>query len=227
MSIVPQSRIGKVQFYEAHLTPWTNNAANIGLELPAVAALTTATQEARAAYDAMLAARDASRAATQAFYAKVSVMHAAPGLGSDMIDSIKNYAQTTGDPNVYTLAQIPPPAPPGVVGPPGTPFDFRVGLRQDGSVELKWKCNNPSGAGGTVYEILRSVGGGAMQFVDNAGEKTFIDETVPANSGPVTYQITGVRTTVRGDPAQFTMQFGTGESAQGGAEGAGGLSMAA
>jgi len=35
---------------------------------------------------------------------------AAPGLGSDMIDTIKNFAQTTDDPNVYTLAQIPPPA---------------------------------------------------------------------------------------------------------------------
>jgi hypothetical protein len=224
MGITPNSNLGKVEFYEAHLTPWTNNAAAIGLSLPEVAALTIATTDARAAYNAMIAARDAAKAATQSFYSKVSVMHSAPGLGSDMIDTIKNFAQTNDDPNVYTLAQIPPPASGGVVPPPGTPFDFRVGLRQDGSLELKWKCNNPTGASGTVYEILRSISGGAMAFVDNAGEKLFVDATLPPNAGPVTYQITGVRTTVRGDPAQFTVQFGTGVIAP---EGQGGLSLAA
>lgn len=224
MAIVPPSNIGKVEFYETHLTPWTNNAAAIGLSLPEIAALSLATTGARTAYNTMIAARAAAKAATQSFYTKVSDMHSAPGKGSDMIDTIKNFAQTNDDPNVYTLAQIPPPASGGVVPPPGTPFDFRVGLRQDGSLELKWKCNNPTGASGTVYEIMRSISGGAMAFVDNAGEKLFVDATVPPNAGPVTYQITGVRTTVRGSPAQFTVQFGTAVVAP---EGQGGLSLAA
>ncbi|MBK7405794.1 MAG: hypothetical protein IPJ41_14530 [Phycisphaerales bacterium] len=141
-----------------------------------------------------------------------------------MIDTIKNFAQTTDDPNVYVLAQIPPPAQGGTVPPPGTPFDFRVGLRQDGSVELAWKCNNPAGAGGTVYEILRSDAGGPMTYVESVGVKKFLDETVPANSGPLTYQITAVRSTLRGSPAQFTVLFGTSATVQ---EGEGGLSLAA
>ena len=224
MGIVPPSRIGKVQFYEAHIQPWTTNAAAIGLTPADVAALAAATGAARVAYNAMLAARDAAKAATQNFYGKVSIMHSDPGAGSDMIDTIKNFAQSNDNPNVYVLAQIPPPAQGGAVPPPGTPFDFRVGLRQDGAVELRWKCNNPSGAAGTVYEILRGVSGGALQFVDNAGERLYLDQTVPANSGPVTYQITGVRSTLRGDPAQFTVQFGAGNGAQ---ESGGGLSLAA
>lgn len=224
MGTVPSSNLGKVQFYETHLSPWTNHAAAIGLELPAVAALTTATQEARAAYDEMLAARTASKSATQNFYQKVAVMHGDPGLGSDMIDTIKNYAQTTGDPGVYTLADIPAPTPPGEVGPPGTPFDFRVELKQTGAVQFSWKCNNPSGAGGTVYEIRRSIAGGAFEFVDNAGERRYTDDTIPSGSGPATYQITGVRSTVRGETAEFTIKMGV--PGEGGQE-SGGLSLAA
>ncbi len=59
------------------------------------------------------------------------------------------------DPEVYSFAQIPPPAVPGAVPPPGTPFDFRTALLQNGAVELKWKCQNPAGASGTIYEVTR------------------------------------------------------------------------
>ncbi len=214
MAITPNSRIGKIQFYEARLTPWTDNAAAIGLDLPDVAALTAATTEARAAYDAHLAAQAAAKAATLSFYEKVATMHSAPGLGSDMIDTIKNFAKTTDDDNVYVLAQIPAPGTPGVVPPPGTPFDFRVSLLQDGSTELKWKCNNPVGGRGTVYEIMRSDAGGPMAFLNTAGAKTYIDTTLPVNSSPVTYRITGVRSTLRGNPGQFTVQFGAGGGVQ-------------
>jgi hypothetical protein len=64
-------------------------------------------------------------------------MHSGPGTGADMVQTIKTYAQTKNDPNVYILAQIPPPAQGGEGGttpPSGTPFDFTVGLLQDGSV---------------------------------------------------------------------------------------------
>jgi hypothetical protein len=69
-------------------------------------------------------------------------MHNGPGAGADMIQAIRNHAESKNDPNVYVLAQIPAPATPGVTPPPGTPFDFTVGLLQNGALELKWKCNN-------------------------------------------------------------------------------------
>ncbi len=210
MAIVPASKLGKIQFYEAHITPWTNNAVAIGLDLPQVAALTTATEAARDAYNNHVAAQAAAKAATQAFYDAVATMHSGPGLGSDMIAAIKNFAKSTNDPNVYALAQIPAPTPPGVVGPPGTPYAFSVGLLQDGALELKWKCDNPSGATGTVYEILRSDAGAPFKYVNTAGEKTYTDNTLGAGTSPVTYQITGVRSSIRGNPAQFTVQFGAG-----------------
>lgn len=211
MGVVPDNRLGKIEFYEAHTGPWTTNAAAIGLTPASVTALSTATTNARKAYNDHLAAQEAARAATQAFYDKVRLMHSAPGAGADMIQTIKTFAQTTNNPNVYVLAQIPPPAAGGATPPPGTPFNFTVGLLQDGALELKWKCNNPSGTVGTIYEVKRQIGGGgAMTFVGATGVKTFTDDSLPSNASPCTYQITAVRSTARGNPAQFTVNFGMG-----------------
>ena len=112
---------------------------------------------------------------------------------------------------MYPLAQIPAPAVPSPVGPPGTPFDFTVALQQTGAVTLRWKCNNPVGASGTVYEVRRRVGGtGTFGFLANVGTRSFTDETIPGGSNGVTYQITATRSTRRGTPAQFNVNFGIG-----------------
>lgn len=231
MGVVPNNRVGKIEFYEAHTAPWAANAVAVGLTVSSVTALTTATTNARKAYNDHLAAQEAAKAATNAFYDKVRLMHAAPGAGADMIQTIKTFAQTTNNPNVYVLAQIPPPAAGGTTPPPGTPFDFTVGLLQDGSLELKWKCSNPSGTVGTIYEVKRQIGGGAMTFVGATGVKTFTDDSLPSNASPCTYQVTAVRSTARGNPAQFTVNFGMGGGgltiASVTSEGAGEVKMAA
>ena len=213
MPIVPEDRLGKIEFYEAHIAPWTANAAAIGLAPTSVTALGTLTTAARAAYNAAEAARQAARAATQNFYDKVRAMHSNPGAGSDMINTIKVWAESKNDPNVYVLAQIPAPTPPSALPPPGIPFEYNVGLLQDGSLELKWKCSNPVGSQGTIYEVRRRIGsgpGGLFEFVGATGQRTFIDATLPEGSSPVTYQVTGVRSTSRGNPSQFTVNFGVG-----------------
>ncbi|MDQ7013265.1 MAG: hypothetical protein Q9O74_05130 [Planctomycetota bacterium] len=55
---------------------------------------------------------DIAQDTTQSYYDAIAAMHSGPNAGSDLIDTIKNFAQATDDPNVYTLAEIPPPAPP-------------------------------------------------------------------------------------------------------------------
>ncbi|MCC6951557.1 MAG: hypothetical protein IT433_08925 [Phycisphaerales bacterium] len=102
------------------------------------------------------------------------------------------------------------PATPGTTPPPGTPFEFTVGLLQNGALELKWKCSNPSGTVGTIYEVKRSIGSGAFAFIGVSGVKMFTDETLPNGAMPATYQVTAVRSTARGNPAQFTVNFGIG-----------------
>ncbi len=211
MGITPQSRLGKIEFYESHVGPWGTSAVAIGVTTSAVTSLTALTVAARKAYGDYVAAQEAAKTATQTYYAKVRAMHDGPGAGADMIETIKAFAQTTNNPNVYTLAMIPPPATPGAVPPPGKPTDFSVNLLEDGSVKLNWKCSNPAGTGGTNYEVLRKSGSTTtFTYLGQVGKKSFTDMTIPAGATPSVYQITAYRSTQRGEPAQFTVNFGVG-----------------
>lgn len=213
MSIFPQSRLGKIEFYENRISDWAANAAGIGLTPAAIADLQTLVDAARAAYGESEKARIASQAATQAFYDAVRAMHSGPGAGSDMVDQIRGFARRTDNPQVYVLAQIPAPQPASSIPPPGTPFAFSVGLLETGALELKWKCINPEGAGGTIYEVRRRAGlnpASPFVYVGATGIRTFEDATLPSGSSPVVYQVTAVRSTTRGNPGQFTVAFGVG-----------------
>lgn len=217
MPVVPDTINGRIAFYEAHLTPWSNNAVAIGLEAQQVLDLGVLVGAARDAYNAAVAAREASKAATLSLKNAIDAMHYGPGAGADIIRDIRNYAQSTDDPNVYALAQIPEPAEKAPAPAPGRPFDFEVGLLSTGAVNLRWKCINPGNVGGTIYEVMRKIGtGGEFEFIGSNGAKEFADVSLPngatASEGGVTYQVTAVRSTLSGPPAQFTVNFGLGGS---------------
>lgn len=205
MATVPSSRIRKIEFYESHLQAWAVNAAAIGLDPAAVLAFQTLVLNARTSYLASETAREASQAATLNFHDKTDTMAT---IGANLLRTIRTFAENTGNPGVYALAQIPAPASPGPIGPPGQPFNLAVGLLANGALELKWKCDNPAGAQGTVYEIRRRIGAGPFAHIDLAGERSFIDATIPSGATGIVYQITGVRSTTRGAPAQFLVNFG-------------------
>lgn len=219
--IVPETRIGKIEFYEAHLAAWAAHAAAIGLSDASVAALAARTAAARDAFTAHLAAQEAARSATQNFYNKVRAMHDGPGAGAgmggaDMIQTIKTAAQVADDPNIYVLARIPAPRPThSALPPPGVPHSFAVELLGDGSVKLSWKCDNP-GAGGTVYEIKRRIAGDGQgigrrcraEYIGASGVRSFVDDSLPAGTASATYLITAVRSTARGETAAFIVNFG-------------------
>jgi hypothetical protein len=205
-TIVPPDAAGKVLFFETHVTQWGSVATSIGTTTAIVTALNTKVVAARAALNAQQAAADAAKAATLAAKNAVATMNDA---GIDIIKSIKTKAAT--DPNVYVLAQIPAPATPTPVGPPGTPTDFAITLQQNGALTLTWKCANPPGASGTIYQVYRKIGTAAeFSFVGASGQRKFVDSTLPSIAGRVTYQIMGVRSTSFGDPAQFNVNFGIG-----------------
>lgn len=221
VGIVPSNRLQRLEFYEQHIEGWITNATALGLAGPAMTALGVAIANARSAYSASLAARLASKAATQAFYEELAAAHK---LGSEAIELIKNKAQSTNDPSIYTLAQLPSPASPGSVPPPGTPFDFRITLQQGGALGLSWKCNNPAGAVGTIYEVRRQAMGAPANewtFAGATGTREFLDETLPSTFAAtgVNYEIRGRRSTSVGVPAIFGVRFGI----AGGGGGAGGV----
>jgi hypothetical protein len=97
---------------------------------------------------------------------------------------------------------------------PGTPFKFNVQLQSDGSLLLGWKCNNPKGASGTMYQVFRRTGSsGDFTYLGGAGTRSFLDDSIPAGTSLVTYRIQAVRSTSVGDWAEYNVNFGTGGSA--------------
>lgn len=206
MSVVPRDTVAKIQFYEDHNTPWNTNAVAIGTTTTEVTALATKTTAARAAYDAQQAAQNAAKDATLTLHLAVKAMDVA---GSNIIKKVRAKAGTDGN-GVYALASIPAPATPGPVPAPGTPTDFSTTLNPDGSLKLNWKCANPPGAFGTVYQLSRRDGAtGDFVAIGGSGTRTFTDATLPAGVASVTYQITAVRSTSVGISAQFIVNFGT------------------
>ena len=81
--------------------------------------------------------------------------------------------------------------------------------RINGAVTLKWKCANPAGTSGTIYQVWRrDTPTGDFNYLGGTGSKSFDDATIPAGSGGVTYQIQAVRSTAVGLWAQFNVNFG-------------------
>jgi len=210
MGIIPTKKIERLEFFETHLSPWTTNATALGLTNTQMTALSVAVGNARTAWQTAQAARDASKAATAEFNDSLS---GAGKLVAEAIELIRNKAESTNDPSVYNLAQIPQPATPGTIPPPGTPTDFKISLEQGGALGLSWKCPNPEGSVGTIYEVRRQQQGGPSNvwtFAGASGIKEFLDETLPSTwaSSGVNYQITAVRSTSRGVPSIFNVRFG-------------------
>jgi hypothetical protein len=209
MRLVPESNVGKIQFFEVHLEPWTEHAAEIGADPAMVAELAAQTQAAREALIEQQAAQAAARAATLKLRTVVDAM---ASTGSTIILQVRGRSRMSGN-GVYSLAQIASPAEPSPMAPPGTPQRFTVELQPIGWITLRWKCRNPRGAVGTLYHVHRRINAGsgagdAFEYIGTTGRKTFVDKSIPAGAGAVTYQVQAVRSTASGAVAQFNVTFG-------------------
>ncbi|HEV7299138.1 MAG TPA: hypothetical protein VGN72_07215 [Tepidisphaeraceae bacterium] len=93
--------------------------------------------------------------------------------------------------------------------PPGIPVRFTFVLNGIGTGLLKWACDNPRGARGTMYEVWRSGGFGTERvFLGVVGTKRFHDTTLPAGVASVTYHVRAVRSRKAGDWVQHNVSFG-------------------
>lgn len=206
MSVVPQKRTDRVAWYRARIAQWTSQATNIGTTAGACTAMDALITAAEDARNAQLLAEAAATTATNTFYNACDAMGVA---GQAIIKNVRSKAESTGDPNVYDLAMIPPPATPSPAGPPGTPDKFKVELNS-GALILTWKCANPV-SGGVVYQVYRrDTPTSEYQSLGVSGEKKWVDTTVPMGSSQVTYKIRGVRPTAAGLWAEFNVTFGMG-----------------
>jgi hypothetical protein len=206
MSLVPDAKADKITFFQSRIASWTDHAAEIGTSPEAVADLMGKTNDARAALIEQGAAQDAAQSATLRLNIAIDAMATA---GANIIKQIRTQAATTGDGGVYSLANIPPPAEPSPIGAPGQPVQFSFKVDAMGVLFLKWKCKNPQGAVGTMYQVSRRIGTNSdFTYIGGSGTKSFIDDTLPAGTATVVYRIQAVRSTKVGPAATFNVNFG-------------------
>lgn len=218
MRTVPRTVQQKISFFQSHLGPWSDHAAQIGITDTDAAEMSAATDAAREAYANQHIAQQQAQSATGNLKLALAEMERK---GAAIILKVRAKAGTAGE-QTYTLASISPPNAPSPTPAPGTPHSFTWDLLATGALVLKWKCKNPRGSEGTLYEIQRSVTGvGAGRdfvFIGTSGRCKFVDDTMPrggGRDGEVFYRIIAVRSTVKGQPAIFGVSFGTGENGAG------------
>lgn len=209
MPILPSRTQDLIEFFEMHAPVWTLNAAGLGILPAAATAFQTLATASRAAYNARLSSDEAARIATVNLN---NAVRDARSAASDLIRTIKAYAETQSKPDiVYNLAQIPAPAEPTPAPPPAKPSDLTVTLMPTtGSLELRWKASNPAGTAGTSY-IIRRREEGEMNFVfvGTTGEKRFVDSTFVAGPDSVEYTVQGQRSDSIGEVSDvFLINFG-------------------
>ncbi|QOJ14759.1 MAG: hypothetical protein HRU75_08955 [Planctomycetia bacterium] len=210
MSTFPESpRSAFLEWCQGHTAVFSANAAAIGLTSAQATAFTTATTAAANALLSQQQTRQEALVATQAAQEAFSELRSSAG---DVVRLIRAFAESQGKPSiVYNLAQIPPPATPAPMPPPGQPTDLTITLTPaDGALQLRWKCVNPPGASGTSYLIRRRLPGQSeWTFLGVSGRKDFVDDTLNAGPDSVQYTVQGQRSGSTGPlSAVFTVYFG-------------------
>jgi hypothetical protein len=203
MPTIPDTYLGKLEFFETHLPIWAVNPVAIGLIATQIVELTARTDQARADFDAQVAQKANAINSTQIQKDSNAFMY---DLGADLVKTIRAFAQTTDDPNVYTAASIPPPAPPSPPGPPEMPTNLSASILSPFGLGLEW---NASLAKGTFFGIWRRLDSEtSATLIKTSKNKSFEDRTLPDGTASVDYYITAYRDDFEVNSAIFTIQIG-------------------
>lgn len=191
MGVLPNSRVGQLEWFEARINGWLDNAASIGLTTAQVTGLQTLINTARATFTASESARAASKSATMNFYNAMTAMRTP---GRAYIAVIKAFAEATNNPAVYAIAQVEPPAPPTPVPAPDMPGDFSGSVGPTGFVTLTWSAT-PSGPTSGVFFLVsrKREGETGFTFVGGTPSLSFIDPAADVCAGAVMYQVRAQR----------------------------------
>ncbi len=199
-----------------HAPVFDNEEGNIGLTPALVASFQSALAAAQASEIARGNAANTARAAVNDNNAAFAALRTQ---ASACVRNIRTFAENTSNPNVYSLAQIPPPADPSSIPAPGQPTNLSVELDPvNGAITLRWKANNPRGAAGTSYIVRRRLPAdpaGQFLFIGATGVKKFTDSTFTAGPDAVQYTVQGQRSDKAGPESQiFTVSFGRNQQGQ-------------
>jgi hypothetical protein len=129
-----------------------------------------------------------------------------------MVATIKAFAETEDDPDVYAAAHLPPDRPKSPLGPPAAPQITSAVLHPDGTVRLKWRGSRKGGTFFQVYRTQTMLDGTAIgpTLLTSTPEKIFVDRALPAGLRRVDYFIQARRTGGKSDRSGLaSLQFGS------------------
>ncbi|MFI4916489.1 MAG: hypothetical protein ACIAS6_08295 [Phycisphaerales bacterium JB060] len=212
MRRTPIAEQAYIAFARQHYTIWSGGGAQppvIGLSTLQLQETSDAVDLAEAAYTAALAARDASKAATEAKDNALAALKAV--IGAD-IDTIDAFAKATKDPNVWVLAQIPAPKDPSERDAPPAPTFGEV--VQTGAGFIRGTFTVASG-GGAQYQLQRrdttlANTTGPWTVVGVLTDKAFEDQGVPVGLSQVEYRVSAQLSTGAVSPWSNAVSFSFG-----------------
>ncbi len=220
MGVLPTKITEEITFGEVHAPVWSAANTTIGLPVATCTAIAAAVTNARKAFNDAESARAASKAATNSLKVKMATMHL---LLSDAVQSIRLFAESTANPNVFTLAQIPAPATPQPAPPPMQPVQLGASIIPGGVLRISFKATDPASSGATTYLVSRKLATeNAFRVIGSAGSsrgtnganlprgfKFFDDNSLPSGSNNMQYMVQGQRGSVYGMPSEtFTVTIG-------------------
>ena len=209
MSTYPRDRIEFLQWCEAHWPVWAKDPAALGLSVDDVNAFKVQTLAMRAAVTQQTTIRQAAKLATESVLENESDLR---DVVSSQVRTIRAFAISSNDTDVYQLAQIPAPGTAAPLPPPGTPTDFKIELNSTGSITIRWKAQHPEGSSNVVYFVQRKLPGEtAFRILGGSGERAYTDDTLPVGVDGATYIFTAQRGSVQSAASrQLTITFGSG-----------------
>ncbi|VAX41116.1 hypothetical protein MNBD_PLANCTO03-458 [hydrothermal vent metagenome] len=205
MPLVPHSKAAAIAFFQSHIAAWSADPAAIGLSAQQVIDITTATGASQSSLLAMQEAYNTARSATATNDTDIEAMRA---VGASLISTIRAYAKTTGDPSVYTKADIPAPKAPTPAGAPDAPTNVSGTINNRGAIELSWEGTL---AFHTFFEVYRMFAGQTeWTLLASIGKKAFEDTTIPpSTTSAVQYFVQAKRTDLRSEPSDpVTIRMG-------------------
>lgn len=190
---LPSSKVGKLEYLEQRVDRWDADPAAVGLASGQSAAAVQSTQQARAAYEAMVDARRHAQAMHDAW---LGAIKKAEGDGRSCLRSIVTFARNSPQPDIiYARASVEPPRDKAPLGRPPTPTKLKISLDTQGRANLTWGGTRH---GGTVFTVQRRVVGvdgvaGPWETLATVPQRAFVDEGTPSGVRNIGYRVRGQR----------------------------------
>lgn len=189
-NIPPQPKIDQIEWFETHIDAWLATPTAFGITQPIAEEVKNKTSAARAAYEAAVMAKQASKNAVNA---QDEAVRAMLEVGRDTVNIMKSFIENSGNTALWGEAGLEPDAPRGTAPDPTSPFDLSAGLDSEGNVILRWKAAQPRGVFGVIYSVRRSLEGGPFTLLDSVGEKEFVDDGITTGTMLVSYTVQAKR----------------------------------